>query len=67
MSAPPNSPPGSPSPLLNGGPPVFVEHDRDPRDAPGLDLPPFSVCAVGADYYQKCGYEPTEWDEPPCA
>lgn len=63
----PNAPTGSASPLLNSGPPVFIEHDTDPREEPGLDAPPFSVCGVGPDYYRKCGTGPTDWDPPPCA
>lgn len=62
----PKSPAGSGSPLLDRIHPVFVEHDADPREEPGLDLPPFSVCAVGPDYYRKCGTNPTDWDPPAC-
>ena len=63
----PFAPSGAPSPLRDGSTPFFTEHGADPREAPGLAAPPFSVCAVGPDYYRKCGDGDTDWDPPACA
>jgi hypothetical protein len=60
-------PSGSPTPVMDGRSPIYVEHGADPREGSGFDAPPFSVLRFGSEYFIKCGYEPTDWDLPPCA
>lgn len=57
----PFMPVGSPTPVLDGIRPVFVEHGANPTVAPGLDLPIKSVCRFGTTYFEKWGPGPTDW------
>lgn len=61
MRGTPFAPTGSPSPLMDGLRPIFVEHGADPTVAPGFDAPMGSMLRFGTDYYEKRGPERTDW------
>lgn len=63
MRGVPFLPAGSPTPIIDGVRPVFVEHGADPTVAPGLDLPIKSICRFGTTYFEKWGPAATDWTE----
>jgi hypothetical protein len=54
-------PPGGEAPPLDGVTPVFEEVGADPRNAPGLDRPPGSLCRFGTAYFWHNDTGPTAW------
>jgi hypothetical protein len=54
------------APLLDGITPVFVCAGSDPRNSPGLDLPPGSICFVGGlGWFEKIDTAATDWQATP--